>query len=271
MLRILSDLHFRDATTRLRRLEDLEPLLEGVDELWLNGDTCDNQTGLPAAEVESIRRFFRARVPTVRFLTGNHDPDISDDHWCATPDGRLCATHGDVFFEGAVPWDRQRAVLAARIRAAMSAHPGLDDATLAGRLALHRIACTGLPRECDPENPGHLHRLRRLVTEFWPPRQPLSMIHAWRSLPDRVAAVAPRWFPQAQIVVTGHVHLPRIWRRGTLTIVNTGAFTGPLGAYLVDVVGDEVTVHRLKLRHGRWQAGPRVETVLLAPVRSPGR
>lgn len=264
MLRILSDLHFRDAASRLRRLEDLEPLLAGVDELWLNGDTCDNQTGLPAADVEAIRRFFRTRVPTVRFLTGNHDPDISADHWCATPDGRLCATHGDAFFEGAVPWGRQRSVLDARIRAAMAAHPELDDNTLDGRLALHRIACNGLPRECDPENTSHLHRLRRLVTEFWPPRQPLAMLHAWHSLPDRVAAVAPRWFPRAQVAVTGHVHFPKVWRRGALTIVNTGAFTGPLGAYLVDVVGDRVAVHRLRLTRGRWQTGRLVDEIMLS-------
>ncbi len=267
MLRILSDLHFRDAATRLRRLEDLEPLLAGVQELWLNGDTCDNQTGLPAEQVEAIRRFFRTRVPTVRFLTGNHDPDISDTHWCATPDGRLCATHGDAFFRCAVPWSRRRPVLEARIRAAMAAHPDLDDNTLDGRLALHRLACTGLPRECDPEATSHLHRLRRLVTEFWPPRQPLAMLDAWRSLPDRVAAVAPGWFPRAQVVVTGHVHYPKLWRRGGLTVVNTGAFTGPLGAFVVDRVADHIAVRRLKLRRGLWQAGPLIGEVVLGPAR----
>ncbi|HQF38893.1 MAG TPA: metallophosphoesterase [Opitutaceae bacterium] len=266
MLRILSDLHFRDAATRLRRLKDLEPLLAGVDELWLNGDTCDNQTGMCAEDVETIRRFFRSRVPVVHFLTGNHDPDISTDHWCATPDGRVCATHGDAFFAGAIPWSRQRGVLDARIRAAMSGHPELDDDTLDGRLALHRIACTGLPRECDPENPSRLHRLRRLVTEFWPPRQPLAMLHAWRSLPDRIAAVAPRWFPRAQVVVTGHVHFPKVWQRGALTVINTGAFTGPLGAYVVDVAGDRVAVHRLKLRRGRWQPGHLVGEMQLRPA-----
>ncbi len=265
MLRILSDLHFRDASTRLRRLEDLAPLFEGVDELWLNGDTCDNQTGMPATAVEEIRDFFRTRVPKVRFLTGNHDPDISQDHWAATADRRVVATHGDAFFEIAVPWSRQHRVLASRIRDAMARHPELDDNTLDGRLALHRLACTGLPREVDPEKDTHFHRLRRLVTEFWPPRQPLQMLHAWRSLPDRVATCAPRWFPKAQVVVTGHVHFPKVWRRGALTVVNTGAFTGPLGAYLVDVDAERVVVHRLKLRRGLWHAGPRVAEIPLRP------
>lgn len=265
MLRILSDLHFRDASTRLRRLDDLAPLFEGVDELWLNGDTCDNQTGMPAAAVEEIRAFFRAQVPKVRFLTGNHDPDISDAHWATTAGGRLFATHGDAFFASAVPWSRQHRLLEARIGDAMARHPELDDNTLGGRIALHRLACTGLPREVDPEKDTHFHRLRRLVTEFWPPRQPLQMIHAWRSLPDRVAAVAPRWFPSAQVVVTGHVHFPKVWQRGDLTIVNTGAFTGPLGAFMVDVAVEQVTVHRLKLRRDLWHAGHRVAEIALRP------
>jgi len=266
MLRILSDLHFRDAASRLRRLEDLEPLLDGIDELWLNGDTCDNQSGMPAEVLENIRSFFRARVPTVHFLTGNHDPDISSDHWCATADGRLCATHGDAFFEDAAPWSRQRDIIVARIQDAKLRHPELDDSTFDGRLALHRIACTGLPRECDPEKSSRFHRLRRIVTEFWPPRQPLAMLHAWRSLPDLVAAVAPTWFPQAQIVVTGHVHYPKIWRRDSLTIINTGALTGPLGTYVVDVVGNGVTVRRLKLHRGSWQTGRLVAEVPLHPI-----
>jgi hypothetical protein len=72
MLRILSDLHFRDATSRLERLEDLLPLLEGVTELWMNGDTCDNQSGMTATELSEIKQFFTAHVPSVRFITGNH-------------------------------------------------------------------------------------------------------------------------------------------------------------------------------------------------------
>lgn len=267
MLRILSDLHFRDAASRLRRLEDLEPLLAGVDTLWLNGDTCDNQSGMPSTAVEEIRDFFRSRVPDVHFLTGNHDPDLSDEHWCATSDRRLCATHGDAFFADAVPWSRQHKILNTRIREAMTRNPSLDDSRLDGRLALHRIACTGLPRECDPEHNSHFHRLRRLASEFWPPRQPIAMIHAWHSLPDRVASVAPTWFPGAQVIVTGHVHFPKVWRRGELTIVNTGAFTGPLGAFMVDLVGDLVTVHRLKQRRRRWYPGRLVAQIPLHPAR----
>lgn len=255
MLRILSDLHYRDAFSRLRRLTELDPLLEGVDTLWLNGDTCDTQSGMPEADVAELVAYFRTRVRAVHFITGNHDPDISTEHWCSTADGRLCAVHGDVFFDDIVPWGRLREVLVARRRAASLHRPELDDGHLHGRLALHRLACLKLPRECDPERSGLAYRLRRLATELFPPRQLLAMLQAWRTFPDLVVSRAPTWFPDAQIVVTGHVHFPRVWRRGALTVINTGAFAGPLGAYAVDFKSDSVTVRRVGARGGRWVPG----------------
>jgi predicted phosphodiesterase len=270
MLRILSDLHFRDASSRLRRLEDLGPLLEGVDTLWLNGDTCDNQSGMPAAAVAVLVAFFRARVPVVHLLTGNHDPDISDRHWCTTAGHRLVATHGDVFFDDIVPWGSQRDLLVARRRAAAHRHPEIEDSSLPGRIALHRLACTGLAREVNPEHSGLFQRLHRFVDEFFPPRKPLAMLRVWRSLPDQVAALAPAWFPGVQVVVTGHVHFPRVWRRGDLAIINTGAFAGPLGAYAVDLEGGTVTVRHVRTRGGAWYLGRVVATIRLTePLSGP--
>jgi predicted phosphodiesterase len=264
MLRLLSDLHFRDSSSRLRRLEDLEPLLAGVGTLWLNGDTCDNQSGLPAAAVAEMLAFFRGRVPAVRFITGNHDPDISADHWLATAGARLWAVHGDVFFDDLVPWGRQRQVIATRRRAARLQHPEFDDRRLADRTALHRLACLGLPSEHDLENRHPVHRLRRLLAALFPPTQFLAMLRVWRTLPDLVADHAPVWFPGAQVVVTGHVHRPRVWRRGALTIINTGAFAGPLGAYAVDLEGATVTVRRVRQRAGRWHPGRVVAVIPLS-------
>lgn len=263
MLRILSDLHFHDASSKLRRLDDLEPLLAGVDTLWLNGDTCDNQSGLSAAAVAEMLAFFRSRVPAVRFITGNHDPDISQDHWLETAEARLCAVHGDVFFDDLVPWGRQRELITARRQAARLLHPELDDRGLAGRIALHRLACTGLASEHNLESRHPAHRLRRLVAALFPPSQFLAMLRVWRTLPGLVAVHAPEWFPAAQVVVTGHVHFPRVWRRGALTVVNTGAFAGPLGAYAVDLTENIVTVRRVRERTGRWFPGRVVATIPL--------
>lgn len=268
MLRILSDLHFRDASSHLTALEQLQPLLDGVSTLWLNGDTCDNQTGMPPEELARIKQFFRAHVPAVTFLTGNHDPDISTTHHCDAADGRLFATHGDAFLAEIVPWSRVRQKLRTRVQQAQYDHPDWAPETLDGRLALFRQACTGFGRECNPERRDISHRLRRLCLEFLPPRQPWAMITTWLSFADRVAARRAEWCPSAQVIATGHVHFPRVWQRGDLTVVNTGAFSGPLGAYCVDLVDNTVSVRRVKNRKSEWYPGPVIQTIPLAPRRS---
>lgn len=264
MLRILSDLHFRDASSRLKHLEALEPLLEGVDELWLNGDTCDNQTGMTSAEVEKIRTFFCSRVPTVRFLTGNHDPDISDQHEAATADGRLWATHGDVFLDDIVPWSSVRAQLLDRIQSIREAHPERDYTSFEGRIATMRAACVGFARECDPERRDIGHRLRRLGMEFFPPRQPYAMLHTWWTIADLIVAAASNWRPDARVIVTGHVHFPRVWRRGEYWVINLGAFCGPLGALTVECRDQLVTVRRVSWHGDRCRPGSVIRQIPLA-------
>lgn len=264
MIRILSDLHYRDATSRLHDLTALEPLLDGVTELWLNGDTCDSQSGMPPAKLAEIRDFFIRRVPRVRFITGNHDPDISNEHDAHAAEGRLWACHGDAFLDDIVPWSRVRAKLVERINQARRTHPERDYTSFADRVLTMREACLGFARECDPERRSSGHRLRRLCMEFFPPRQPWAMLHTWRTFPTKAARATARWHPEAQIIVTGHVHFPRVWRRGRHTIINTGAFSGPLGAFTVEYAQNNVTVRRVELRQRQWHPGKPVATIPLA-------
>lgn len=264
MLRILSDLHFRDATSRLVRLDDLAPLLEGVTELWLNGDTCDNQSGMTAAELGKIKRYFETNVPRVRFITGNHDPDISEDHDASAANGRIWACHGDAFLDDIVPWSRVRDLLLSRMAEIRASHPELVFESFEDRIRIMRMACTGFARECDPEKRSSWHLLRRICTEFFPPRQPWAMLHTWATFGTRAAAAAAQWRPDAQVIVSGHVHFPRVWHQGKRTVINTGAFTGPLGAYAVDFEDETVTVKRIQLLNGSWHAGRVVSTIPLA-------
>src|SRR3954466_6212027 len=45
LTRIFSDVHFGDRASRVDRLAQLRPLLDGVDQLVLNGDTMDTRPG----------------------------------------------------------------------------------------------------------------------------------------------------------------------------------------------------------------------------------
>lgn len=268
MLRILSDLHFRDASSKLKELEALAPLLEGVDELWLNGDTCDNQTGMTTGQLDEIRAFFTSRVARVRFITGNHDPDISANHDAAAADGRLWATHGDVFLDDIVPWSSVRDQLRNRIDTIRAAHPERNFTDFADRVKTMREACIGFRRECDPERRDLGYRMSRLLTEFFPPRQPWAMIDTWRTIADRAAAAASNWRPSAQVIVTGHVHFPRVWQRGDRWIINLGAFCGPLGALTVELQDSQITVRKINWRDGAPLPGKIVREIPLASART---
>ncbi len=264
MLRVLSDLHFRDATSKLERLEDLGPLLEGVSELWINGDLCDNQSGMTAAELDDIRGYFIERVPRVHFITGNHDPDISNEHEAHAAGGRVWACHGDVFLDDIVPWSRVRSELLRRMAALRQNFPEVGFESFEERMFVMRKTCQGFVRECDPEHRDRLHLLRRIVTELFPPRQPWAILRTWWKFGDWAAQHTAQWRPNAQVILTGHVHFPRVWRRGSRTIINTGAFCGPLGAFVVDIIDKKVIARRVTQRQGAWHPGSIVHEITLA-------
>ncbi len=264
MFRILSDLHLYDARTRVRDLRQLEPLLAGVQTLVVNGDSCEMRHGVTPSQVDAMRDFFRAHVPAVVFVTGNHDPDISDTHELLLEGGRVWVTHGDVCFDDLTPWSRQQPELWRLVQDRLATDPAADYRDLAVRFHIAREAARTLVNPIDPGDRRLATRLARFGHTFFPPRQIVAMLRSWRDLPDRAAALAAAQRPATRVVVLGHVHFPGVWRRGPrLTVVNTGSFFSPLGGNLADVSGDRVLVRRIEQRDGRFQPGREVAAIPL--------
>lgn len=263
MLRILSDLHLFDARTRVRDLRQLEPLLAGVGTLVLNGDSCEMRRGVTPEQLATLKDFLRRRVPEVVFITGNHDPDISDTHELLLAEGRLWVMHGDVCFDDFTPWARHIAEIRTLVAAKRAAMTG-DYRELSERFRIAREVAreeTELPDRSTRTWAAHLSWAWHT---FFPPRQPLAMLRCWRDLPALATALAVAQRPTAQVVVTGHVHFPGVWRLGQgPTIVNTGSFFRPLGGNLVDVFADHVEVHRIEEKDGKFIAGRRLATIPL--------
>jgi predicted phosphodiesterase len=264
MLRILSDLHLYDARTQVRDLRQLEPLLDGVRTLVINGDSCEMRYGVTRAQVAAMRGFFQQRVPEVVWVTGNHDPDISDIHELSLADGRVWVMHGDICFDDLTPWSRQQPELWRQVQALLAAEPAADYRELDVRIRIAREVARTVVNEIDPGE----SRLRTQLVRFWhtffPPRQSLAMLRAWRDLPRLAAAQASAQRPSAQVVVTGHVHFPGVWRRrGLPTVINTGSFFSPLGGNLVDVSGDSVRVRRIRRARGDFLPGRQIAAIPL--------
>ncbi|HEY0969080.1 MAG TPA: metallophosphoesterase [Opitutaceae bacterium] len=268
MLRVLSDLHLFDADSRVRRAAQLTPLFHGVDHLVLNGDTCDTERDLPAEELARLLAFFRASVPRVTILTGNHDPAISEQHELLLADGQIWVTHGDVLFPEATPWSTLREELIRRIDRGLAATPEDERHTVAARLRVHRAACLHLPREFDQRATSPLARLNRLRITLFPPHKILAMLRAWRDTPRLAADLAAAQRPSARVVITGHIHNPGVWTRPCgRVVINTGAFGPPRGALLVDLVGSQLTVRKVVERDGHFHPGKVVAEIPLAAGR----
>ena len=258
--RILSDLHYGEHASRVRHLDRLLPLLAGADQLVFNGDTLDTRpsrngahSAACRAEVES---FIRKQAPAATFITGNHDADISERHLLELAQGRVFVTHGDILFDNLVPWSRDAAEAGRRIAAERAHEPDPARLNVERLLEIHRRVARGIPQRHQSERNRLRFLTRYLADTLWPPHRAFLVLAAWRTLPERAAALARRHRPQARFIVTGHTHRRGIWRRADGRIViNTGSFTFPLDPAAVDVSDGGVTVREIVLRSGEFRFG----------------
>lgn len=269
LIRIFSDLHYGDRASRLRSLTQLDPLLEDVDQLILNGDTFDTrpsshpqQTARIAAEATT---YFASCAPKVIHLTGNHDPDISVHHSLDLAGGHVFVTHGDIIFENVVPWGCDTAYFTARIERDLAALDEKSRLQLDSRLTVTRAACLGLPQGHQAEPNLLKYALQVAADNLWPPQRSLRILRAWRETPARAAAIAATHRPAARFMLIGHTHRPGVWTTSSgLTVINTGSLSRPFGALAVDLTATQLNVRRIVARAGHFQPGPVIAEFTLA-------
>lgn len=255
--RILSDLHYRDHGG-LRQLKMLRPLLDGIDAVVLNGDSLESRVPEGAEVLAELRGFFaEAGVPT-RYLTGNHDPDISPEADAVLGEGEVWVTHGDIFWNDAAPWSRfapQVRDLIADERRQRRLEPLVSP--LDALFAAHRQAHLRGGAHHRPGDRRLRARLAHLVQTLFPPIQVLRMVGAWKQGPALAARWARQYRPTTRFVLFGHIHRPGVWRTadGELTVINTGSFGPPFGPQCVDLDAHRVRVRRLERRRDGWHPG----------------
>ncbi len=260
VIRILSDIHFGDRASLVGRLGQLRPLFDGIDRLVLNGDTLDTRPG-PNPEHSTACRdevldFFPRSVPTVTYLTGNHDADLSPHHRLDLARGQVFVTHGDIVFENIVPWSNDAALIGERIATQLAAAPASEREELDRRLFIWRQVAASIPQRHQSERHGLKHLMRYVADTAWPPTRVLRVLQAWRNEPRLAAALARRHRPTARYVVTGHIHRPGIWRDPNgVIVINTGSYTPPLGATCVDLTPGRLLVRSVKRQRGEFRPG----------------
>ena len=269
IIRILSDIHFGEPASRVRSLAALRPLFAGADRIVFNGDSLETQYG-PSRRMDHLRRHFQEFVqresPSIVLLTGNHDADISGIHHLDLLGGLVFVTHGEVLFDDLVPWSPQQPQIRALYQEQLAALPATDRELFEARLAAAKRACARLrlPHDAPPHKPWG--RAVHTARKFWPLRRTLAMVRAWRELPERAANYVRRHRPRARFAVVGHTHLPGVWFRQDVVVINTGSFCPPFASYAVDVSPEQVVVRRVRRSRGRYYLGRVVASFVLAPA-----
>jgi predicted phosphodiesterase len=263
LIRIVSDVHYADRSSRVRSLEQLRPLFDGATEFVFNGDTLDTRPSRDPDHTSRARRevlafLGSAKIP-VTVLTGNHDPDLSGEHAAEFAGGQVMVTHGDVLFDNIVPWSKDAPMIRTKIIAALAALPQEHSNRFEGRVGVFRTVAATIPQKHQSERNPLKYAVRLAGDTMWPPTRALSIIQAWRETPGRAAAFATKHRPKARFIVIGHTHRPGVWRTPSgVVVINTGSFTKPFGAMAVEVSPRMVHVRHLVRRKDQFHAGPTV-------------
>lgn len=175
--------------------------------------------------MEKRARFLRmcrdAGVQPV-LLAGNHDPDEKAG-LLKLQGGRICALHGHALFREVAPWGWEYLKNKQVSRELIAAFPEAE-ADLLRRLELARAMSVLVPPVYTRSGTHQNKLVRFLAHSAWPPERPVRILLAWLTMMRRMGKFADRFFPEAEVVIFGHLHRRAVsGKKGRRLYVNLGA------------------------------------------------
>ena len=245
-VRVVSDLHLGHSAALIREASQFLPLLDGVDTLVFNGDTSEQMCEAWKAEgdviLEELRQLCADAGVRVVFLTGNHDPCISESGWLDLWDGGVFVTHGDMIHREVAPWSREFLRRREIVREIWRER-GDEGDDLRERWETVRE----LELAMRMEGPAEKKRKgwRYLATVLWPPLRPLAVLWGWATMFQSARRFLRRYRSEAKVMIFGHFHRSGVsWREGCL-LINTGAFMEGASPMVVDLEEGWIRVRRV--------------------------
>ncbi len=245
-LRIFSDLHLGHKASRIADVESLRPLFRGAGTVIFNGDTWEELSThwhLRSAEMlGQLTAVLREEECEVIFLPGNHDPGWPGVGFIELAGGKIVVTHGDALLRDGAPWKRE--MLAGRdvVDALWKANPTAET----DPAARHELARTIAKRLPNLAHPTGRSIFARALDAAFPPRRAIAMLRAWFSQGMLGADFCDRYFPRAEVLVSGHFHCRGIRKCRGLTVINTGSFVVPGPAGWVEWDGQNLSSGRIR-------------------------
>lgn len=268
-LRIFSDLHFGDRASTLVRLGDLEGLFEGAESCLFNGDTLDTRPG-PNPEhtariKDEVRDFFSRLALPCHFLTGNHDPDVSELHALDLANGAVFVTHGDIIFKDIVPWGRDVTLVRAKLEKQLADLSPEDRERFEARIHAYRKTAAQIPQRHQAERDPWKYALGYLKDTVWPPSRAWRILNTWRKTPAYAETLLNKHRPGSRFFVMGHTHRAGSWTRPSgIVVLNTGSFCHPFDAAVIDLFPDHLELRQIKRKGRGFCLGKRLATHALA-------
>ena len=263
---ILSDLHLGRSRHSAGSAEMLRPLWQGAAQLILNGDTAEvhhkKEWSQAARQVLRLFDMCEEDGTHLTFISGNHDPFLSDTRALSLMGGQVFVTHGDAFHPAIAPWSPR----AAHMRRVFTKALATIDPESRGSLEDHLEASQHASHAEWQVLADDDYRLGLLAMLVHPFTFAASM-RWWHLYPRLAAAFAARHAPHARFIVTGHTHFSSVYNINGRTIINTGGFGTYRKPRAVIIENGELRVHKIVRRGDLFSLASRAHAIFaLDPV-----
>ncbi|MFK7788662.1 MAG: metallophosphoesterase family protein [Phycisphaeraceae bacterium] len=244
---ILSDTHLAGNGQGAGSADALRPLWQGADELVLNGDIAElshpTLRAGAAREVMRIQDLCEEDGVRLTYLSGNHDPLITDRRFLRLCSGEVFLTHGDMLHPAISPWTSYAKQLRELHDDALSQLDLMDRAQL-DQQAMAVAHASNLKWDHLAEHePPTLGKFAKRIDQAG---KVAKVLWFWHRLPKMAARFAQRYAPDARFFIFGHIHRAGVWQFGSQTIINTGAYHYPRRPHAVVLDDQTLTMHRIQ-------------------------
>ena len=243
---ILSDTHLAGKGQGAGSADALRPLWQGANELVMNGDTAE--LSHPTQRADAARQILRLQDlceedgVRLTFLSGNHDPLITDRRFLRLCSGEVFLTHGDMLHPAISPWTSYAKQLRELHQDALSQLELVDRAQL-DQQAMAAAHASHIKWDHMAEHePPAMGKLAKRVDQA---RKVAKVLWFWHRLPKLAAQFAQRYAPDARFFIFGHIHRAGVWQFGHQTIINTGSYHCPRRPHAVVLDGQTLSMYRV--------------------------
>jgi UDP-2,3-diacylglucosamine pyrophosphatase LpxH len=246
---ILSDLHVAHPASLIRSPEQVAALIPENGTVIFNGDTVEMRSRLDRDRGRENRDRLGAlaagKGTKAIFLTGNHDPYVSETHHLELWGGRVLVTHGDILFHAVSPWSHESVHIAEEHDRLLRDLSPEQQGHFETRLLTAKRASQILEKLYKAEQSA-VSVARNIMMEFIPPWRPLRVFRYWKQAPGKANEMACRYRPEATLVMVGHLHHHGVWDFPGRTIVNLGCYFPFVGRLMASLSEDVVEVRRVE-------------------------